>query len=73
MQPINDNDLLLIQETQKIACPESWYNKENIDASSSKDASFLQDVFQMIVIVLVSVMNHYPVYKYIKYMICKFK
>ena len=57
-----DNDLLLRQETQnKISCPGSWYNNNKkqqhwFDVSRSNDA-FLQDVFQMAAIALVSVIN----------------
>ena len=37
-------------------------NKHWFDVSSSKDAFFLQDVFQMTTIMLVSVIKHYHIY-----------
>ena len=54
---------------KKIAYPGSWYNKKKkkkkywFDVSCSKDVFFffLQDVFQMMAIVLVSVINHYHI------------
>ena len=50
------------QKLKKIACPGSWYNndKKNIDLMSlTERMHFLQDVFEMIAIVLVFVINQY--------------
>ena len=51
---------------KKIACPGSWsnnsYEKHWYDVVSSKD-EFLQDVYQMTTIVLLSEINHYHINK----------
>ena len=48
------------KKLKKMACPGSWYHKKIFDVFSSKDA-FLQDMFQMITIALIFVMNYCPV------------
>ena len=48
--------------TKNVACPESWYdnNLKTIGLMSlAQRMDFLQDMFQMITISLISVINHY--------------